>query len=887
MFDENTPIVNAIFREDVPESLDVVSHSLLLCLALPHNDLAVQTTRKGQVIEIASEKEGKMPLRLLKRLSISDRSSLSSKEPKTSRPSLGLHSQSTQSKKTSEHPLKVTHSQTKGQSTTVEQGGEDKQMESLVQWMNHHLSPSLSASEGSLAIAWQADQTMTASQPSDQQTIVEYQSLRELAEKKKELQLRAKGLELSSSASYSSTSFLLEREVEQGRLSHREDCNILLDVGMQESLYELFLCYENQWLAWGLEMTFGHPIQIKRSKGGIQTLKAYLQANLLRGSYEAEQQGKLLTLSEELERKEQAKKFVLKKVLAFVFFLDQARERRLLSQPALFQKDALFKSSRDVIAAFCRLVMKGEGDVFKHLAGIGYTVSFVQKTIDEFDFTVHHLVQDVQDGVRLVRLFENLSHRNDLSSSLRLPAISRLQKIHNIEVCLQALYSPSANAIVGRGLKSKAGKNMPVPSAKQIAEGHQPSILAVLWKMLFTYDLQNLVQVDKVIEHAQKIRRDKRWRRSVYNQEEAKEMAVSVATSVPSGDSENDQMMMVISAPSGEEDQLEGALLLWCQSIAGQYEVLVENFTTSLADGRALCLIVHYYHPKLLPTKRIKKTTYHIKKAKIVDREDLKKALENERKNHLLLRKACNQIGGMPLLLPENIDSQHLPDKRSMTMFLAYMFKRLTETAAQIRSAIMIQRWVRTFIKVQCTDNENRSSRAWRKKVPASHQAEDVLLLSRRQAAALQEELEERIEAAEPVADTISIIEKGVVVLQSIWRAAMARKKFLRFIIALEIIQASFRRKRLIRLMTNCIGNKIIIYQQQKENHLRKQNSAAIVIQGLHKIYVAKQMLSAAKAQRAREEEEARQRANAAVVVIQGLHKIYVAKQLLSAAKAQ
>ena len=35
----------------------------------------------------------------------------------------------------------------------------------------------------------------------------------------------------------------------------------------------------------------------------------------------------------------------------------------------------------------------------------------------------------------------------------------------------------------------------------------------------------------------------------------------------------------------------------------------IENFTVSFSDGRALCHIVHYYHPGLLPLDQIKNET--------------------------------------------------------------------------------------------------------------------------------------------------------------------------------------------------------------------------------------------------------------------------------------
>ena len=39
---------------------------------------------------------------------------------------------------------------------------------------------------------------------------------------------------------------------------------------------------------------------------------------------------------------------------------------------------------------------------------------------------------DLRDGVRLARLMELLTHTGDISTALRVPAVSRLQKLHNV-----------------------------------------------------------------------------------------------------------------------------------------------------------------------------------------------------------------------------------------------------------------------------------------------------------------------------------------------------------------------------------------------------------------------------------------------------------------------
>ena len=50
---------------------------------------------------------------------------------------------------------------------------------------------------------------------------------------------------------------------------------------------------------------------------------------------------------------------------------------------------------------FSREVLSGEGDITRHLAYLGYTVSQAQRSIDEFDYAVTSLSTDLKDGLRL------------------------------------------------------------------------------------------------------------------------------------------------------------------------------------------------------------------------------------------------------------------------------------------------------------------------------------------------------------------------------------------------------------------------------------------------------------------------------------------------------
>ena len=117
---------------------------------------------------------------------------------------------------------------------------------------------------------------------------------------------------------------------------------------------------------------------------------------------------------------------------------------------------------------------------------------------------------------------------------------------------------------------------------------------------------------------------------------------------------------MIQCLTDNESAVLTSSLLKWCDAIAGTYGVPVHNLTTSLADGRALCLLIHYYHPSILPTRTIQNTTaslltpfqgqngdYALDKfteATALNggnlcKLDMKKGLEGERKNFMILKR--------------------------------------------------------------------------------------------------------------------------------------------------------------------------------------------------------------------------------------------------------
>ncbi|KFM78108.1 Abnormal spindle-like microcephaly-associated protein-like protein, partial [Stegodyphus mimosarum] len=58
-----------------------------------------------------------------------------------------------------------------------------------------------------------------------------------------------------------------------------------------------------------------------------------------------------------------------------------------------------------------------------------------------------------------------------------------------------------------------------------------------------------------------------------------------------------------------KENEVLQLLLQWCQNVCAHYDYKVCNFTSSFSDGQALCLLLHHYHPNILPFDSIKRMT--------------------------------------------------------------------------------------------------------------------------------------------------------------------------------------------------------------------------------------------------------------------------------------
>ena len=149
-----------------------------------------------------------------------------------------------------------------------------------------------------------------------------------------------------------------------------------------------------------------------------------------------------------------------------------AKENKFIQHnPCLFCLDSKIKSSREILLSFSRDYLSGEGDIIKHLAYLKYQVTHKQTALDEFDYAVTNISTDLRCGLRLSKVAEFLTGAT-VSTQLRVPAVSMLQKVHNTEVALKELRQ--ATTSIPTNIMSK-----------DIVNGHREKTLTLLWSIIY------------------------------------------------------------------------------------------------------------------------------------------------------------------------------------------------------------------------------------------------------------------------------------------------------------------------------------------------------------------------------------------------------------------
>uniref|UniRef100_A0A7S3Q4Z9 Calponin-homology (CH) domain-containing protein n=1 Tax=Chaetoceros debilis TaxID=122233 RepID=A0A7S3Q4Z9_9STRA len=329
----------------------------------------------------------------------------------------------------------------------------------------------------------------------------------------------------------------------------------------------------------------------------------------------------------------------LRTLLRLVLFLDVAKMSDIFDPPIrLFNKRAFIKSSRAFLDVLSRDYMHGVGNIAKHLAQVGVTVSYEQNHLEELDFQVTNLASDLRDGVRLGKLTELLGGGSQrILHQMRLPAVSRLQKVFNVGVVISSL---SAIGV-------RTGDIHP----NYIVDGHKPQVLRLLWSMISSFSFNALLSRSKLRHEIQAIT--------------------------------SSNFSEICGNIEFCEDICD-LLLGWCHAICSIFGHPVTNFSSAFANGRAICYLIHYYHPHILKLDKILPTT------------NAPDNIENEHKNCALACETMAEIGGIPNMFPI-VDSCNPPDERSTIVCATFLCARLLESSRERLAATVIQRMFRRF----------------------------------------------------------------------------------------------------------------------------------------------------------------------------------------------
>lgn len=121
---------------------------------------------------------------------------------------------------------------------------------------------------------------------------------------------------------------------------------------------------------------------------------------------------------------------------------------------------------------FCADMVIAHGDIVRRIRSIGYNLTHKQVHLDEVNYAVKSL-NDLRDGTRITKVVEILFKGNPLSQKLRLPAISKLQKIHNVNLALTRI---SQHISIEGNI-----------CTRDIVNGHREKIISLFWQIIYKY----------------------------------------------------------------------------------------------------------------------------------------------------------------------------------------------------------------------------------------------------------------------------------------------------------------------------------------------------------------------------------------------------------------
>ncbi|KAM7538736.1 hypothetical protein Aperf_G00000057287 [Anoplocephala perfoliata] len=471
---------------------------------------------------------------------------------------------------------------------------------------------------------------------------------------------RAAVFRLVQTPAFSAPGHRIERELNLRKLLIDKDLNFKADKGLQLRTCELFTShYSPVWLSLCVDVLTKF---VKDPEGRLEfpakvssmtkRIHRYLFAYVPPLAAKPKAGNSKSTEKQPGTRQNQVyteyyNRQVVKRCLMLIWLLDQAKVKKVLRfDPCLFNLSAPNKSSTAVCLALGRNYLTRETNLPRNLSALGVKLTVVQSQLDEFDFTVTNLAVDLRDGLRLVKLADILlvdspavfpTHTGSLISLVRFPAISRLQKIHNVRLALSAF-----ERVIGqRQLCTAAGNPI---SERDIVDGHRAKTLSLLWFILLRFQVTALLNPPALWSEISCLIRTKTTNRA---------LMVALCREADALLSNFSSKFAVETLdPLVEMERNQRALFLWVRAViaAGGYDhVNVENLDQSFADGRVFCYLLHFYLPTLLPERLVRVVTTQT--AGQYPHIPLHMLLRNNAANLRLFQQRLSQLADVPSLL--------------------------------------------------------------------------------------------------------------------------------------------------------------------------------------------------------------------------------------------
>lgn len=214
------------------------------------------------------------------------------------------------------------------------------------------------------------------------------------------------------------------------------------------------------------------------------------------------------------------------------------------------------RSSEQVLQCVVGPLMK-EADVVRRLHRIGYSLSYAQTPQQGIEFSVRNIRVDLRDGLRLCRAMDvvaggwGVGGQRSLEPSLcaqaRYPAVRRPDRIHNVQLALQAIgYQDDSTTLATVG---------------RVVNGDAATTLDVVWRIVLEqYVPKHVVVVSDLVIEIKRLQ-------------------------------SNHQQQHVLPCSA--------VLLQWMSIVSRMHvprqQVEVTNFTSDLEDGRVFCALIHHY----------------------------------------------------------------------------------------------------------------------------------------------------------------------------------------------------------------------------------------------------------------------------------------------------